>query len=52
MATLSWYYIDYAVELFALVVLGVHLCLLTTEKLNQRRMKEQLSAAELTHTAE
>jgi hypothetical protein len=52
MATLSWYYIDYAVELFALVVLGVHLCLLTTEKLNQRRLKEQLSAAELTHTAE
>ncbi|MFK9090254.1 lysostaphin resistance A-like protein [Bacillus salipaludis] len=51
-ATLSWYYIDYAVELFALAVLVVHLILLTLEKLSHRRLKNQLKAVELAQAAE
>ena len=51
-ATLSWYYIDYAVELFALAVLVVHVILVTLEKLNQRRLKHQLEVVELGQAAE
>ncbi|MFJ7729581.1 lysostaphin resistance A-like protein [Neobacillus sp. NPDC097160] len=51
-ATLSWYYIDYAVELFALAVLVVHLILLTMEKLSHRRLNNQLEAVELSQAAE
>ncbi|WP_223592237.1 CPBP family glutamic-type intramembrane protease [Neobacillus bataviensis] len=35
-ATLSWYYIDYAVEFFALVVLFVHVVLFSLEKMHQK----------------
>ncbi|MFZ7943792.1 type II CAAX prenyl endopeptidase Rce1 family protein [Neobacillus sp. 19] len=51
-ATFSWYYIDYAVELFVLTVLIAHLILLTLEKINQRRLKQQLEAVELVQAAE
>lgn len=51
-ATLSWYYIDYAVELFALAVLVVHMILFTLEKLNQRRLERQLDADEWVQVAE
>lgn len=55
-ATLSWYYIDYAVEYFTLAVLIVHLCLFTLEKINQKRLMRQMvtvqesQTEELTHT--
>jgi len=51
-ATLSWYYIDYAVELFALAVLIVHLILYTLEKFNQRRLERQLEVVELAQAVE
>ncbi|WML41253.1 CPBP family intramembrane glutamic endopeptidase [Neobacillus sp. OS1-2] len=51
-ATLSWYYIDYAVELFALAVLSVHVTLFTMEKLKQRRLRQQLEVVELVKAAE
>ncbi|WP_190284709.1 CPBP family intramembrane glutamic endopeptidase [Bacillus sp. S3] len=51
-ATFSWYYIDYAVELFVLTVLIAHLILLTLEKLNQRRLKQKLEAVEMVRAAE
>lgn len=51
-ATLSWYYVDYAVELFALAVLVVHLLLLALEKLNKGKMERQLETVERVHTAE
>jgi membrane protease YdiL (CAAX protease family) len=41
-ATLSWYYIDSAVEYFTLGVVIVHLSLWTLEKLNQNRLKRQM----------
>lgn len=40
-ATLSWYYLDYAVELFAAVMLVVHCILLLLEKIKQKRLKQQ-----------
>ncbi len=51
-ATMSWYYIDYAVELFALAVLAVHIILLSIEIINKRRHKRQLEKVELMHAAE
>jgi membrane protease YdiL (CAAX protease family) len=51
-ATLSWYYVEYAVELFALGVLIVHIILFTLEKLHQKRMKRQLVEVELMQAAE
>ncbi|MBO0961657.1 CPBP family intramembrane metalloprotease [Neobacillus sp. MM2021_6] len=50
-ATLSWYYVDYAVELFALAVLIVHVTLFTMEKLQQRRLRHQ-EVVELVKAAE
>lgn len=51
-ATLSWYYVDYAVELFALVVLVVHVILFSLEKAHQRRLKREMEIVELSHVAE
>ncbi|EKN71501.1 hypothetical protein BABA_01330 [Neobacillus bataviensis LMG 21833] len=51
-ATLSWYYIDYAVELFALAILVVHVILFTLEKVNQSRLKHQLEVAEMGQAVE
>ncbi|MEH7075117.1 CPBP family intramembrane glutamic endopeptidase [Neobacillus drentensis] len=43
-ATLSWYYIEYAVEYFTLGVLILHIYLLTLEKLTQKRsMQEKMT---------
>ncbi|MBV7505695.1 CPBP family intramembrane metalloprotease [Bacillus sp. sid0103] len=41
-ATLSWYYIDYAVEYFTLGIVIVHLCLLGFEKSHQKRILRQM----------
>ncbi|MGG3467828.1 CPBP family glutamic-type intramembrane protease [Neobacillus pocheonensis] len=41
-ATLSWYYIDFALEYFALGVLVVHVVLFAIEKINQKRFKHQM----------
>jgi membrane protease YdiL (CAAX protease family) len=41
-ATLSWYYIDYAVEYFTLGILIIHLCLVTFEKINQNQLLPQM----------
>jgi hypothetical protein len=41
-ATLSWYYIDYAVELFAIGVLVLHIILFIVEKLHQKRERLQV----------
>jgi membrane protease YdiL (CAAX protease family) len=51
-ATLSWYYIDYGLELFALGVLVVHLLLFTLEKIAQRRLKRQIGTNELANWQE
>jgi len=40
-ATLSWSYIDYAVEYFTLGILLVHVCLLIFEKMHQKRSLQQ-----------
>jgi Type II CAAX prenyl endopeptidase Rce1-like len=45
-ATLSWYYIDYAVELFAIVVLVLHMILFIFEKLRQKRGQLQVEQSE------
>ncbi|MCL6574205.1 MAG: CPBP family intramembrane metalloprotease [Bacillus sp. (in: Bacteria)] len=49
-ATLSWYYIEYAVELFTLGVLVVHLLLLTLENIAQRRLKRQMGNIDLANS--
>lgn len=41
-ATLSWSYIDYAVEYFTLGVLFVHLCLVIFEKIDQKPSLQQI----------
>ncbi|WP_197032419.1 CPBP family intramembrane glutamic endopeptidase [Bacillus sp. UNC41MFS5] len=41
-ATLSWSYIDYAVEYFTLGVLIVHLCLVLFEKIDQKPTLQQI----------
>ncbi|MDR6121563.1 membrane protease YdiL (CAAX protease family) [Bacillus sp. SLBN-46] len=46
-ATLSWYYIDYAVEFFALGCLALHIILITIEKIQQRRLKKEIDAVNL-----
>lgn len=51
-ATLSWYYIDYAVEYLALGVLIIHLFLLMLEKIQQKRLKRQTEAFETVQIAE
>jgi membrane protease YdiL (CAAX protease family) len=57
-ATLSWYYIDYAVEYFTLGVLIIHLSLFILEKIHQKRLMSQLTTvqegqmAELTQSVE
>lgn len=51
-ATLSWYYLEYAVELFALAILVVHLILFTLERMHQRRLKRQMEKVELIQAAE
>ena len=57
-ATLSWYYIDYAVEYFTLGVLIIHLCLFILDKIHQKRLMSQLATvqegqmAELTQSVE
>lgn len=51
-ATLSWYYVEYAVELFALAVFVVHLFLFTLEKVNQRRLNREMETIELQQTTE
>jgi membrane protease YdiL (CAAX protease family) len=48
-ATLSWYYIEYAVELFTLGVLVVHLFLLMLENIAQRRLKRQMGNIDLSN---
>ncbi|MEH7118593.1 CPBP family intramembrane glutamic endopeptidase [Neobacillus vireti] len=45
-ATLSWYYVDYAVELVALAVLIVHAVLLTLENIKRKRALDQLETTE------
>lgn len=55
-ATLSWYYIDYAVEYFTMGVSIVHIFLFILEKINHKRSMPQNSSVqeepvgELTHT--
>ncbi|MEH7505847.1 CPBP family glutamic-type intramembrane protease [Neobacillus drentensis] len=54
-ATLSWYYIDYAVEYFTLGVLIVHLCLYTLDKMNQKRLMritQEVQRVEMTQNIE
>ncbi|MGG1678710.1 type II CAAX prenyl endopeptidase Rce1 family protein [Neobacillus sp. NRS-1170] len=51
-ATLSWYYIDYAVEYFALVVLFVHVVLYSLEKMHQKRPKHQMDMHALSNLPE
>jgi membrane protease YdiL (CAAX protease family) len=45
-ATLSWYYIDYAVEYITLGILLVHLFLLTVEKITQKRFMRQMATVD------
>lgn len=40
-ATLSWYYIDYAVEFFTLGILILHICLHMSEKIIHKRFMQQ-----------
>ncbi len=40
MATMSWYYYEYSVEVFAFVVLVVHMILFVLEKRKQRRLMQ------------
>jgi membrane protease YdiL (CAAX protease family) len=57
-ATLSWYYIDYAVEYFTLAVIMVHVCLFILEKIHLERLMRQMETdqegtmAELKQSAE
>jgi membrane protease YdiL (CAAX protease family) len=51
-ATLSWYYVEYAVERFAILILGVHLILFTLEKVHQRRLNREMQTIELQQTTE
>jgi membrane protease YdiL (CAAX protease family) len=57
-ATLSWYYIDYAVEYFTLGVLIVHVGIFILEKIHQNRLMKQMTTvqeglnAELTQSVE
>ncbi|MFJ5713585.1 lysostaphin resistance A-like protein [Neobacillus sp. NPDC093127] len=51
-ATLSWYYVEYAVERFAIIIFGVHLILFTLEKVHQRRLNREMQTIELQQTAE
>jgi membrane protease YdiL (CAAX protease family) len=46
-ATLSWYYIDYAVEFFALGCFVLHMILFTIEKIKKRRITKEMGAVEL-----
>ncbi|MDQ1144308.1 membrane protease YdiL (CAAX protease family) [Bacillus sp. SORGH_AS 510] len=46
-ATLSWYYIDYAVEYFALGCFILYLILFTLEKLQQKRVRKEMGAVDL-----
>jgi membrane protease YdiL (CAAX protease family) len=50
--TLSWYYFQYAVELFALGVLLVHLILFRLEKSKQRQLKQQFETVDPIQAAE
>ena len=50
-ATLSWYYLDYAVELVALVAVLVHTLLFTLEKLKPKHL-EQPEITEVTQAAD
>ncbi|WP_186328824.1 CPBP family intramembrane glutamic endopeptidase [Bacillus sp. X1(2014)] len=45
-ATLSWYYIDYAVEYFTLGILLVHVCLVIFEKIHQKPSLQQIVTVE------
>ncbi|WML24843.1 CPBP family intramembrane glutamic endopeptidase [Neobacillus sp. OS1-33] len=45
-ATLSWYYIDYAVEYFTLGVLIVHVCLYIFETIHQNRFMQQRASVQ------
>jgi membrane protease YdiL (CAAX protease family) len=45
-ATLSWYYIDYAVEYFALGVLIIHVCLFILEKVHEKRFMQPMTSAQ------
>ncbi|MDR7240836.1 CPBP family intramembrane glutamic endopeptidase [Neobacillus drentensis] len=45
-ATLSWYYIDYAVEYFTFGVLIVHVCLFILEKIHQNRSMQKLATVQ------
>ncbi|TWD97405.1 CAAX prenyl protease-like protein [Neobacillus bataviensis] len=51
-ATLSWYYLDSAVDLMALAMLIVHVFLLILEKLNRKRALQQLETADGVQAAE
>ncbi|ULT56466.1 CPBP family intramembrane metalloprotease [Neobacillus drentensis] len=51
-ATLSWYYLDSAVELMTLVVLIVHVILQTVEKSQQKRPLHQLETEDRVQAAE
>lgn len=51
-ATLSWYYIDYAVEYITLGILLVHLFLLTVENITQKRVMCQMATIDESQTAE
>ena len=51
-ATLSWYYLDYAVDIMAWAVLIVHVILLALEKVKQKRSLHQLGTAEDVQAAE
>lgn len=50
-ATLSWYYIDYAVEYITLGILLVHLFLLTVEKVTKKRVMRQMATIDEGQTA-
>ncbi|NHC42784.1 CPBP family intramembrane metalloprotease [Bacillus sp. MM2020_1] len=45
-ATLSWYYIDYAVEYFTLGVLIVHVALFILEKIHQNRLMKLMTTVQ------
>jgi membrane protease YdiL (CAAX protease family) len=51
-ATLSWYYLDSAVELMTLAVLIVHVILHTLEKVQQKRSPHQLETVDKVQAAE
>ncbi|MCQ6278502.1 CPBP family intramembrane glutamic endopeptidase [Bacillus sp. EB600] len=50
--TLSWYYAEYSVELFALGVLVIHLILFSLEKSKQRQLKHRLKTVDPIQAAE